>query len=73
MTASIPSTPNDSSANPQKRMPPNADYREVDRSKLSQMYLHYVEMKDKYPHALLLYRVGDFFETFFQDAITISE
>ena len=24
------------------------------------------------PHALLLYRVGDFFETFFQDAITIA-
>ncbi|MBD2542832.1 DNA mismatch repair protein MutS [Planktothricoides raciborskii] len=74
MTASIPSKPNDSKANPSDRkMPANADYREVDRSKLSQMYLHYVEMKDKYPHALLLYRVGDFFETFFQDAITISE
>jgi DNA mismatch repair protein MutS len=36
------------------------------------MYQHYVEMKDKYPHALLLYRVGDFFETFFQDAVTVS-
>ncbi|MBD2296153.1 DNA mismatch repair protein MutS [Anabaena sphaerica FACHB-251] len=43
-----------------------------DRSKLSKMYQHYVEMKDKYPHALLLYRVGDFFETFFQDAVTVS-
>lgn len=42
------------------------------RSKLSKMYQHYVEMKDKYPHALLLYRVGDFFETFFQDAVTVS-
>jgi DNA mismatch repair protein MutS len=29
-------------------------------------------MKEEYPHALLLYRVGDFFETFFQDAITIA-
>jgi DNA mismatch repair protein MutS len=36
------------------------------------MYQHYVEVKDKYPHALLLYRVGDFFETFFQDAVTVS-
>jgi DNA mismatch repair protein MutS len=36
------------------------------------MYQHYVEMKDKYPHAVLLYRVGDFFETFFQDAVTVS-
>ncbi len=43
-----------------------------DRSKLSKMYQHYVEVKDKHPHALLLYRVGDFFETFFQDAVTVS-
>ena len=50
----------------------NADTKEVDRSKLSKMYQHYVEIKDKYPHALLLYRVGDFFETFFQDAIAVS-
>ncbi|AFY34585.1 DNA mismatch repair protein MutS [Calothrix sp. PCC 7507] len=51
---------------------PHADTRLVDRSRLSKMYQHYVEMKDKYPHALLLYRVGDFFETFFQDAVTVS-
>jgi len=51
---------------------PHADTKLVDRSRLSKMYQHYVEMKDKYPHALLLYRVGDFFETFFQDAITVS-
>ncbi|MBD2168269.1 DNA mismatch repair protein MutS [Calothrix membranacea FACHB-236] len=51
---------------------PHSDTRLVDRSKLSKMYQHYVEMKDKYPHALLLYRVGDFFETFFQDAVTVS-
>ncbi|WP_414542965.1 DNA mismatch repair protein MutS [Nostoc sp. CCY0012] len=44
----------------------------VDRSKLSKMYQHYVEVKDKHPSALLLYRVGDFFETFFQDAVTVS-
>ena len=37
------------------------------------MYRHYVEVKQKYPHALLLYRVGDFFECFFQDAVTISQ
>jgi DNA mismatch repair protein MutS len=51
---------------------PIADYRGVDRSKLSKMYQHYVEVKERYPHALLLYRVGDFFETFFQDAIVVS-
>ncbi|MBD2692266.1 DNA mismatch repair protein MutS [Anabaena catenula] len=56
--------------------PPNTPLTDTnlveDRSKLSKMYQHYVEVKDKYPHALLLYRVGDFFETFFQDAVTIS-
>ena len=36
------------------------------------MLQHYAEVKDKYPHALLLYRVGDFFECFFQDAIALS-
>ncbi|QIZ69784.1 DNA mismatch repair protein MutS [Oxynema aestuarii] len=50
----------------------NADYREIDREQLSEMYRHYVEVKDRYPHAILLYRVGDFFETFFQDAITVA-
>ncbi|MBW4681439.1 MAG: DNA mismatch repair protein MutS [Microcoleus vaginatus WJT46-NPBG5] len=50
----------------------NADYRLIDREQLSPMYRHYADMKDKYPHAILLYRVGDFFETFFQDAITVS-
>lgn len=51
----------------------NADFRELDRKKLSPMMQHYVEMKEQYPHALLLYRVGDFYEVFFQDACTVSE
>ncbi|MBW4472737.1 MAG: DNA mismatch repair protein MutS [Stenomitos rutilans HA7619-LM2] len=49
-----------------------ADHRSVDRALLTPMIRHYVELKDQYPHALLLYRVGDFFETFFQDAIAIA-
>ncbi len=48
------------------------DYRNIDKAKLSPMYHHYVEVKEQYPNALLLYRVGDFFECFFQDAVTIS-
>ena len=48
------------------------DCRNIDKSKLSPMYKHYVEVKEKYPNALLLYRVGDFFECFFQDAVTIA-
>jgi DNA mismatch repair protein MutS len=33
----------------------------------------YVEMKEKHPDAVLLFRVGDFYETFSEDAITASE
>ncbi len=33
----------------------------------------YFEMKQKHPDAVLLFRVGDFYETFCDDAITTSE
>ncbi len=33
----------------------------------------YLEMKQKHPDAILLFRVGDFYETFSEDAITASE
>jgi DNA mismatch repair protein MutS len=51
----------------------NADHRTVDRSKLTPMMQHFVEVKEQYPQAMLLYRVGDFYETFFQDARTLAE
>jgi DNA mismatch repair protein MutS len=50
-----------------------SDTRLVDVSKLSQMYQHYVEVKHQHPHAMLLYRVGDFFECYFQDAVTLAQ
>ena len=34
---------------------------------------HYVELKVENPNRILLYRLGDFFECFFEDAITLSE
>ncbi len=46
--------------------------KDVDRSQLSPMMRHYVELKDKYPDVIILYRLGDFYEMFFEDAITIS-
>ena len=33
----------------------------------------YIEMKAKHPDAILLFRVGDFYETFSEDAISASE
>jgi DNA mismatch repair protein MutS len=36
------------------------------------MLRHYVELKAAHPERLLLYRLGDFFECFFEDALTAS-
>jgi len=41
---------------------------EVDKSKLSPMMLQYLEIKENYLDALLFYRIGDFYELFFEDA-----
>ncbi|WNN91968.1 DNA mismatch repair protein MutS [Gloeocapsopsis dulcis] len=51
----------------------NADYRKLDITKLSPMYQHFVQVKEQYPNTILLYRCGDFFETFFLDALTVSQ
>lgn len=34
---------------------------------------HYQDMKGKYPDAIILYRVGDFYETYCEDAATCAE
>ena len=45
---------------------------EVDRNKLAPMMKHYVELKDNYPDVILMYRLGDFYEMFFEDAEVVS-
>jgi DNA mismatch repair protein MutS len=45
---------------------------QVNRAALTPMMQHYIEMKEQYPHAVMLYRLGDFFEAFFEDAELIS-
>ncbi|XHU96337.1 MAG: DNA mismatch repair protein MutS [cyanobacterium endosymbiont of Rhopalodia gibba] len=52
---------------------PHTSYRNLDFQKLTPMYQHYVKVKCQYPNALLVYRVGDFFECFFQDAVIVSQ
>ena len=44
----------------------------VNRAALTPMMQHYIEMKEQYPHTVMLYRLGDFFEAFFEDAELIS-
>lgn len=44
----------------------------VDASLLPPVLRHYVELKAAHPDRVLLYRLGDFFEFFFEDAILLS-
>ena len=37
------------------------------------MIQQYLALKQKYPHAILFFRLGDFYETFFEDAKTTSK
>ena len=45
---------------------------EVDRSKLSPMMQQYMDIKDNYEDAIIFFRLGDFYEMFFDDAILAS-
>lgn len=45
----------------------------ADKSKLTPVMQQYVDMKAENPDALLMFRLGDFYESFFEDARTISE
>ena len=45
---------------------------EVDRKKVSPMMRQYLETKDNYEDVILFYRIGDFYEMFFEDAINVS-
>lgn len=46
---------------------------EIDRKKLTPMMKQYFECKDKYPDCILFFRLGDFYEMFFEDAIIASK
>ena len=39
---------------------------------LSQMMQHYVSIKEKYKDCIVFYRLGDFYEMFFEDAVKVS-
>jgi len=45
---------------------------EVERKDLSPMMQQYMDIKDKYEDAILFFRLGDFYEMFFDDAILAS-
>ena len=46
---------------------------DIDRSRLSPMMRQYMETKDQYSDCVLFYRLGDFYEMFFDDAVRVSK
>lgn len=47
--------------------------KDVDRNKISPMMKQYLEVKDNYEDVILFYRIGDFYEMFFEDAENVSK
>lgn len=47
--------------------------KDVDIEKLTPVMQQYLENKRQNPDAVLLYRLGDFYETFFEDAVLLSK
>ncbi len=45
---------------------------DVDLNRVSPMMKHYISVKNKYPDVIIFYRLGDFYEVFFEDAIITS-
>lgn len=45
---------------------------DIDRNKLSPMMMQYMQIKDKYEDTIVFFRLGDFYEMFFEDAILAS-
>ena len=67
----------DSGSKPENDGPDNDEpawshHSQVDPQQLTPMLRHYVELKSAHPERVLLYRLGDFFECFFEDAVTLS-
>ncbi len=40
----------------------------MDKTQYTPMMQHYLELKEKHPDTILMYRLGDFYEMFFEDA-----
>jgi DNA mismatch repair protein MutS len=43
------------------------------KSAVTPMMAQYLEIKEAHPDALLFYRMGDFYEMFFDDAVAAAE
>ena len=50
-----------------------SDWKQLKREQLPEMLKHWVSVKQKYPNYILAYRVGDFLEFMYDDAVKVSE
>lgn len=49
------------------------DFTEIkENDNLSPMMRHYISVREEYPDCILFYRLGDFYELFFDDAVNVS-
>ena len=46
--------------------------QDVDLNRVSPMMRHYIGVKSEHPDVIIFYRLGDFYEVFFEDAIITS-
>ena len=44
----------------------------IDTKNVSKMMAHYLNVKEQYKDVIIFYRLGDFYEMFFDDAILCS-
>ena len=45
---------------------------DVDYSKVTPMMRQYLQIKKEHPDIFVFFRLGDFYEVFFEDAVTVS-
>ena len=46
---------------------------EVDLNKVTPMMRQYLKIKDENPDIIIFFRLGDFYEVFFEDAVMVSK
>ena len=71
--ALVPSNKAKTESDPDSDLPAWSHHSLVDKEQLTPALRHYVELKIANPERILLYRLGDFFECFFDDAIKLSD
>ena len=48
-------------------------YENIDKLQYSPMIRQYLDIKEKYPDMIVFFRLGDFYEMFFNDGIISSK